>query len=133
MCINNLFKFIFDFSDQEKMAAQNRQHDHLFKLLIIGDAGVGKSSILVRFADNIFTPSYITTIGVDFKIRTIELNGQKIKLQVKYNGSLTRIKESELRIVSLKTFLDLGYSRPGAVPNNNSNILSRCSWSTGSV
>ena len=84
------------------MAAQNRQHDHLFKLLIIGDAGVGKSSILVRFADNIFTPSYITTIGVDFKIRTIELNGQKIKLQVKYNGSLTRIKESELRIVSFK-------------------------------
>ena len=65
------------------MAAQNRQHDHLFKLLIIGDAGVGKSSILVRFADNIFTPSYITTIGVDFKIRTIELNGQKIKLQVR--------------------------------------------------
>jgi len=66
----------------KKMAAQNRQHDHLFKLLIIGDAGVGKSSILVRFADNIFTPSYITTIGVDFKIRTIELNGQKIKLQI---------------------------------------------------
>jgi len=62
--------------------AQARQHDHLFKLLIIGDAGVGKSSILVRFADNIFTPSYITTIGVDFKIRTIELNGKKIKLQI---------------------------------------------------
>ena len=68
-------------SSENKMAA--RQHDHLFKLLIIGDAGVGKSSILVRFADNIFTPSYITTIGVDFKIRTIELNGEKIKLQVK--------------------------------------------------
>ena len=63
-----------------------RQHDHLFKLLIIGDAGVGKSSILVRFANNIFTPSYITTIGVDFKIRTIELNGEKIKLQVKIIG-----------------------------------------------
>jgi len=59
-----------------------RQHDHLFKLLIIGDAGVGKSSLLVRFADNIFTPSYITTIGVDFKIRTIEVDGKKIKLQI---------------------------------------------------
>jgi len=43
---------------------------------------VGKSSILVRFADNIFTPSYITTIGVDFKIRTIEVDGKKIKLQI---------------------------------------------------
>ena len=106
------------------MAAQNRQHDHLFKLLIIGDAGVGKSSILVRFADNIFTPSYITTIGVDFKIRTIELNGQKIKLQVTHTNK---------KVYPLLIFLDLGYSRPGAVPNNNSNILSRCSWSTGSV
>ena len=67
----------------------NRQHDHLFKLLIIGDAGVGKSSILVRFADNIFTPSYITTIGVDFKIRTIEVDGKKIKLQVCRKFSLT--------------------------------------------
>ena len=63
-----------------------RQHDHLFKLLIIGDAGVGKSSLLVRFADNIFTPSYITTIGVDFKIRTIEVDGKKIKLQVGYKN-----------------------------------------------
>ena len=32
---------------------------HLFKLLVIGDAGVGKSAILIRFADNIFTDSYI--------------------------------------------------------------------------
>ena len=64
------------------MSAPHKQHDHLFKLLIIGNAGVGKSSILVRFADNIFTQSYITTIGVDFKIRTIEVEGKKIKLQV---------------------------------------------------
>jgi len=64
------------------MSAPHKQHDHLFKLLIIGNAGVGKSSILVRFADNIFTQSYITTIGVDFKIRTIEVEGKKIKLQI---------------------------------------------------
>ena len=36
---------------------------HLFKLLVIGDAGVGKSAILIRFADNIFTDSYINTIA----------------------------------------------------------------------
>jgi len=57
-------------------------YDHLFKLLIIGDSGVGKSSLLLRFADNTFSGSYITTIGVDFKIRTIEIGGQQIKLQV---------------------------------------------------
>ncbi|EDV22189.1 Ras-related protein Rab-35 [Trichoplax sp. H2] len=59
-----------------------KEYDHLFKLLIIGDSGVGKSSILLRFADNLFQGTYITTIGVDFKIRTIEVDGQRIKLQI---------------------------------------------------
>ena len=77
----------------------NRQHDHLFKLLIIGDAGVGKSSILTRFADNIFTPSYITTIGVDFKIRTIESNGQKVKLQGWINILAIYLKVQPLNLV----------------------------------
>ncbi|XP_044740156.1 ras-related protein Rab-35 [Chrysoperla carnea] len=59
-----------------------REYDHLFKLLIIGDSGVGKSSLLLRFSDNTFNGSYITTIGVDFKIRTVELNGERVKLQI---------------------------------------------------
>ncbi|XP_018496327.1 ras-related protein Rab-35 [Galendromus occidentalis] len=60
----------------------NREYDHLFKLLIIGDSGVGKSSLLLRFADNTFSGNYITTIGVDFKIRTIEVDGERVKLQI---------------------------------------------------
>ncbi|XP_059911082.1 ras-related protein Rab-35b isoform X3 [Gadus macrocephalus] len=59
-----------------------RDYDYLFKLLIIGDSGVGKSSLLLRFADNTFSGNYITTIGVDFKIRTVEINGEKVKLQI---------------------------------------------------
>ncbi|XP_062918643.1 ras-related protein Rab-35-like isoform X1 [Mobula hypostoma] len=43
---------------------------------------VGKSSLLLRFADNTFSGSYITTIGVDFKIRTVDVNGEKVKLQI---------------------------------------------------
>jgi len=62
--------------------ANAREYDHLFKLLIIGDSGVGKSSLLLRFADNTFSGSYITTIGVDFKIRTVEIGGEKVKLQI---------------------------------------------------
>uniref|UniRef100_A0A915P4W2 Uncharacterized protein n=1 Tax=Meloidogyne floridensis TaxID=298350 RepID=A0A915P4W2_9BILA len=57
-------------------------NDYLFKLLLIGDSGVGKSCILLRFADDTYTESYISTIGVDFKIRTIELEGKTIKLQI---------------------------------------------------
>ncbi|XP_033985604.1 ras-related protein ORAB-1-like [Trematomus bernacchii] len=60
----------------------NPEYDYLFKLLLIGDAGVGKSCLLLRFADDTYTESYKLTIGVDFKIRTIELDGKTIKLQI---------------------------------------------------
>ncbi|KAI9025249.1 putative GTP-binding protein ypt1 [Phycomyces nitens] len=60
----------------------NPEYDYLFKLLLIGDSGVGKSCLLLRFADDMYTDSYISTIGVDFKIRTIELEGKAIKLQI---------------------------------------------------
>lgn len=62
------------------MASQ--EYDYLFKLLLIGDSGVGKSCLLLQFADKTFTDTYISTIGVDFKIRTIEVDGKRVKLQI---------------------------------------------------
>ncbi|EZG76262.1 Rab GTPase family 1 protein, partial [Gregarina niphandrodes] len=56
--------------------------DYLFKILLIGDSGVGKSCLLLRFADGNYTDSYISTIGVDFKIKTIMLEDKKVKLQI---------------------------------------------------
>ena len=56
--------------------------DMLIKLLLIGDSGVGKSCLLLRFCDDSFTPSFITTIGIDFKVRTVELDGKRVKLQI---------------------------------------------------
>lgn len=58
------------------------EYDYLFKLLLIGDSGVGKSCLLLRFADDSYIESYISTIGVDFKIRTVEQDGKVIKLQI---------------------------------------------------
>lgn len=65
------------------MTALSLNHyDYLFKILIIGDTSVGKSSMLVRFADNSFSGSYISTIGVDFKIKTVNVDNNVVKLQI---------------------------------------------------
>ena len=59
-----------------------RDYDYLFKLVLIGDSGVGKSCLLLRFADDNFTDSYISTIGVDFRFRTITIDDKIVKLQI---------------------------------------------------
>ncbi|KAG7319878.1 hypothetical protein KOW79_017021 [Hemibagrus wyckioides] len=59
-----------------------KTYDYLFKLLLIGDSGVGKTCVLFRFSEDAFNSTFISTIGIDFKIRTIELDGKKIKLQI---------------------------------------------------
>jgi len=60
----------------------SKAYDYLFKLLLIGDSGVGKTCVLFRFSDDAFNSTFISTIGIDFKIRTIELDEKKIKLQI---------------------------------------------------
>jgi Ras-related protein Rab-1A len=58
------------------------EYDYLFKIIIIGNSGVGKSSLLLRFTDRIFEYSHVSTIGVDFKIQTIQLDNKIIKMQL---------------------------------------------------
>jgi len=62
--------------------AMKRDYDHLFKLVLIGDSGVGKSCLLLRFADDSFTDTYISTIGVDFRFRSVKIDNKTIKLQI---------------------------------------------------
>ena len=59
-----------------------RSYDALFKLVIVGDSGVGKSCFLLRYADNAFTESFISTIGVDFRFKSINVNDKIIRLQI---------------------------------------------------
>ena len=55
-------------------------YDYLFKIVLIGDAGVGKTSIVRRYCDGVFTSAGIPTIGVDFCIKTIKIGGDSIKV-----------------------------------------------------
>lgn len=55
-------------------------YDHLFKVLLIGDAGVGKSSMLLRFTDDSFDENLGSTIGVDFKVKVVTAGEKKVKL-----------------------------------------------------
>jgi len=52
------------------------------KILIIGQSGVGKSSLLLRFTDDVFDPDQPATIGVDFKVKTIDVDGNLVKLAI---------------------------------------------------
>eukprot|EP01098_Paradermamoeba_levis_P003678 TRINITY_DN1648_c0_g1_i1.p1 TRINITY_DN1648_c0_g1~~TRINITY_DN1648_c0_g1_i1.p1 ORF type:complete len:192 (-),score=34.70 TRINITY_DN1648_c0_g1_i1:185-760(-) len=58
------------------------EDEHFYKLLLIGDSGVGKSCLLVRFSDGVFTESFISTIGVDYKMKTMDIDGVQVKLQI---------------------------------------------------
>ena len=52
------------------------------QFVIIGDTGVGKSCLLLRFADNTYTDDFISTIGVDFKFHTFPVEKKRVKLQI---------------------------------------------------
>jgi small GTP-binding protein len=75
----------FAFSKEPAAIADGQQQQQLLpivKLVMVGDSGVGKTCLLLRFADDAFTPSFITTVGIDFKIRTVVIEGRRLKLQV---------------------------------------------------
>ena len=67
-------------SDQGKSGDQN--FDYMFKLLIIGNSSVGKTSFLFRYADDSFTSAFVSTVGIDFKVKTVFRNDKRVKLQI---------------------------------------------------
>lgn len=80
---SHICSFSFDKSMEDDYLLDYEVHyDYLFKILMIGDSGVGKSCLLLQFVNNIHRESYTSTIGVDFKVKTIKLNGKVVKLQI---------------------------------------------------
>uniref|UniRef100_A0A3Q3L1W8 small monomeric GTPase n=3 Tax=Mastacembelus armatus TaxID=205130 RepID=A0A3Q3L1W8_9TELE len=66
----------------EQRDAADQNFDYMFKLLIIGNSSVGKTSFLFRYADDSFTSAFVSTVGIDFKVKTIFRNNKKVKLQI---------------------------------------------------
>lgn len=62
--------------------ARKDAYDYQIKLLTIGNSGVGKTCLLLRYTSESFSGTFITTIGIDFKIKTVDINGKKVKLQI---------------------------------------------------
>ena len=60
----------------------NNGVDMVIKILMIGDSNVGKSCLLLRYVDNSYSSTFITTIGIDFKIKIINVENKRIKLQL---------------------------------------------------
>jgi len=60
----------------------DQNFDYMFKLLIIGNSSVGKTSFLFRYSDDSFTSAFVSTVGIDFKVQTVFRNDKRIKLQI---------------------------------------------------
>lgn len=60
----------------------DRGYDILAKILVVGDMGVGKTSIIMRYFDNAFSPETLATLTLDFKFKDIVYDGSRVRLQV---------------------------------------------------
>ncbi|XP_041033297.1 RAB3D, member RAS oncogene family, a [Carcharodon carcharias] len=69
-------------SKQVQKDAADQNFDYMFKLLIIGNSSVGKTSFLFRYADDSFTSAFVSTVGIDFKVKTVYRNEKRVKLQI---------------------------------------------------
>ena len=75
-------------SAKPKAKKKSKQFDYTFKIVMIGDSGVGKSCILLRFADDKFNENFYATIGVDFRFKNITVDNKSVKLQIVSNNIL---------------------------------------------
>jgi len=67
-------------------------YDVFIKMILIGDSSVGKSCLIERYTENTFAKSHLATIGIDFKIKMIELDGKRVKLQILDTAGQERFK-----------------------------------------
>ncbi|KAL3908256.1 MAG: hypothetical protein SGPRY_009871, partial [Prymnesium sp.] len=86
-CVNTFWDVATDakqklHSSQLPLPTPSGAYSTTFKLLVVGDAGVGKTCLITRFVDDVFSSTCKSTIGVDFKATTMEMDGKAVQLQV---------------------------------------------------
>lgn len=93
---------------------QNSRKEHLFKILVIGDLGVGKTSIIQRYVDQSFSTNYRATIGVDFALKVLNWDSDTVRLQLwdiagqERFGNMTRVYYRE----AVGAFIVFDITRP---------------------
>ena len=107
----------------------DQEYDYLFKLLLIGNSSVGKSSLLFRFVENVWDDSFVPTIGVDFVSKfSIKINIYHINLYLYYlevKNIRSKWKKSKIT--------NMGYSWAGKIQKYNSKLLQRGQRCPGSI
>lgn len=84
--------------------AADQNYDYMFKMLLIGNSAVGKTSFLFRYAEDTFTSAFVSTVGIDFKVKTVFRNDKRVKLQIWVN------KSSYLHGITLKRIFKIIFS-----------------------
>ncbi|XP_006628180.1 ras-related protein Rab-38 [Lepisosteus oculatus] len=115
---------------------QNNQKEHLYKILVIGDLGVGKTSIIKRYVHQNYSPNYRATIGVDFALKVLNWDTETIRLQLwdiagqERFGNMTRVYYRE----AMGAFIVFDVTRPStfeAVTKWKEDLDSKLTLSNG--
>ncbi|XP_075956753.1 ras-related protein Rab-38 [Anarhichas minor] len=94
----------------------NYNKEHLYKILVIGDLGVGKTSIIKRYVHHNFSPNYRATIGVDFALKVLNWDQETVRLQLwdiagqERFGNMTRVYYRE----AMGAFIVFDVTRPAS-------------------
>uniref|UniRef100_A0A8C7FG21 Ras-related protein Rab n=1 Tax=Oncorhynchus kisutch TaxID=8019 RepID=A0A8C7FG21_ONCKI len=102
--------------DPSLSAPYNNYKEHLYKILVIGDLGVGKTSIIKRYVHQNFSPNYRATIGVDFALKVLNWDQETVRLQLwdiagqERFGNMTRVYYRE----AMGAFIVFDMTRPSS-------------------
>ena len=119
------FKIMANANDKQwQKDAADQNFDYMFKLLIIGNSAVGKTSFLFRYADDSFTSAFVSTVGIDFKVKTVFRNDKRVKLQIWDTGEFINFLP-RFNLFLYFDSLTLFFSRSGKISDNNNRLLQR--------